>query len=70
MKKSKNFIIIGIILVCFFVSMISANELKSVQMAIEEKDLESFLQGWFGYSKFANTYNFRKNIEKIMNRNI
>ncbi len=37
---------------------------------IEKKDLESFLQGWFGYSKFANTYNFRKNIEKIMNRNI
>jgi len=37
---------------------------------IERKDLEGFLQGWFGYSKFANTYNFRKNIEKIMNRNI
>ena len=29
---------------------------------IEKEDLESFLQGWFGYSKFANTYKFRKKI--------
>lgn len=27
---------------------------------ITKEKLENFLQGWFGYSKFANTYNFRK----------
>ncbi len=29
---------------------------------IDKKKLDGFLQGWFGYSKFANTYNFRKKI--------
>ncbi len=29
---------------------------------ISRDKLESFLQGWFGYSKFANTYNFRKKV--------
>lgn len=29
---------------------------------IEKERLESFLHGWNGYSKFANTYNFRKKI--------
>jgi len=32
------------------------------QGLISKEQLESFLQGWFGYSKFANTYNFRKKI--------
>jgi retron-type reverse transcriptase len=30
---------------------------------IEKEDLESFLQGWKGYSKFANTHNFNKKIK-------
>ena len=34
---------------------------------IKKEHLESFLQGWFGYSKFANTYNLNKKIEKVMN---
>lgn len=37
------------------------------QGLIEKENLDSFLQGWFGYSKFANTYNFNKKIEKIKN---
>ena len=37
------------------------------QGTIEREDLENFLQGWFGYSKFANTYNFSKKIEEVMN---
>ena len=36
------------------------------QGLIDKEHLESFLCGWFGYSKFANTYNFNKNIEKII----
>ena len=42
MKKSKNFIIFVSILICFLIviPLISANELKSVQMAIEEKDVK------------------------------
>ncbi len=30
------------------------------------ENLESFLQGWFGYSKFANTHNLNKKIEKVI----
>ncbi len=30
---------------------------------IEKKNLESFLQGWNGYSKFANSHNFNKKFE-------
>lgn len=37
---------------------------------IDKKKLEGFLNGWFGYSKFADTYNFNRKIEKIINRNI
>ncbi len=33
---------------------------------IDKERLESFLQGWFGYSKFANTYNFRKKVIDLM----
>ncbi len=33
---------------------------------IDRKKLESFLHGWFGYSKFANTYNFRKKIVDLI----
>ena len=33
---------------------------------IDKKKLESFLHGWFGYSKFANTYNFRKKIVDLI----
>ena len=36
------------------------------QKLIEKNNIESFLQGWFGYSKFANTHNFRKKIEKML----
>lgn len=34
---------------------------------IDKDKLDSFLQGWFGYSKFANTHNFNKRIEKLKN---
>ena len=37
---------------------------------IDEKELDGFLNGWFGYSKFANTYNFNKEIENIINTSI
>ncbi len=33
---------------------------------INKDKLYSFLQGWQGYSKFANTHNFNKEIEKII----
>ena len=33
---------------------------------IEKEKLESFLQGWFGYSKFANTHNFRKKMLNLI----
>jgi len=33
---------------------------------MSREKLESFLQGWFGYSKFANTYNFRKKIAELI----
>jgi len=29
---------------------------------IEDKELEGFINGWFGYSKFANTYNFNRKL--------
>ena len=29
---------------------------------MEKEKLESFLQGWFGYSKFANTHNFNRKL--------
>lgn len=38
--------------------------------SIDKRKLEGFLNGWNGYSKFANTHNFNKKIEKIINRNI
>ncbi len=31
-----------------------------------KEELDSFLQGWQGYSSFANTYNFNKKIEKVV----
>ena len=37
---------------------------------IEKEKLESFLQGWFGYSKFANTYNFRKKMLDLVQPNL
>lgn len=33
---------------------------------MSKERLESFLQGWFGYSKFANTYNLRKKIVELI----
>jgi len=33
---------------------------------ISREQLESFLCGWFGYSKFANTYNLRQRIAKLI----
>ncbi|HDZ61147.1 MAG TPA: hypothetical protein ENH46_05565 [Candidatus Pacearchaeota archaeon] len=36
---------------------------------IDKEKMESFLQGWFGYSKFANTHNFNKKIEKLLLKN-
>ena len=33
---------------------------------IDKEHLESFLQGWNGYSNFANTYNFNKRIENVV----
>ena len=35
---------------------------------IDKNKLDSFLDGWFGYAKFANTYNFRKKILRFVNR--
>jgi len=35
---------------------------------IDKKKLESFLKGWFGYAKFANTHNFRKKILDLVPR--
>ena len=37
---------------------------------IDEKKLKGFLDGWNGYSSFANTYNFNKNMEKVVEANI
>ncbi|KKK60527.1 hypothetical protein LCGC14_3023450, partial [marine sediment metagenome] len=37
---------------------------------ISKEKLYNFLQGWNGYSNFANTYNLNKNIEKIVDRNV
>ena len=37
---------------------------------IEKEKLENFLQGWFGYSKFANTYNFRKKMLDLIPSNL
>jgi len=36
------------------------------QGLIDKEHLESFLCGWFGYSNFANTYNFNKKIENSL----
>lgn len=33
---------------------------------IEKEKLESFLQGWNGYSNFANTYNFNKKVNNVV----
>ena len=33
---------------------------------IDKEHLESFLQGWNGYSNFANTHNFNKRIENVI----
>ena len=33
---------------------------------ISKKELESFLQGWQGYSNFANTYNFNKRFKEVV----
>jgi len=33
---------------------------------ISKKELDSFLQGWKGYSSFANTFNFNKKIEEVI----
>ena len=38
--------------------------------SLEYKKLEGFLNGWFGYSKSANTYNFNRKIRILINRNI
>lgn len=36
---------------------------------ISEKELNSFLQGWKGYSSFANTHNFNKRLKKLLLEN-
>ena len=33
---------------------------------MSKQKLDSFIQGWFGYSKFANTYNLRKRIVDLI----
>ncbi len=33
---------------------------------ISDKELKGFIDGWNGYSKFANTYNFSKKLEKVV----
>ena len=33
---------------------------------INKEKLDSFLQGWQGYSSFANTHNFNKKIYKVV----
>jgi len=33
---------------------------------IGEEEVDSFLQGWGGYSGFADTHNFNKKIEKLL----
>jgi len=33
---------------------------------IDEKKLKGFLDGWNGYSSFANTYNFNKKIDEVV----
>lgn len=40
------------------------------QGLIDKEHLENYLHGWKGYSDFANTYNFNKNIEKLLLKNI
>jgi len=37
---------------------------------LTEEQLKNKLSGWFGYAKFANTYNFRKKIISDINRKI
>lgn len=37
---------------------------------INNKQLDSFLQGWNGYSSFANTHNFNKKIEKVITKEL
>lgn len=37
---------------------------------IEDKEFEGFVNGWFGYCKFANTYKFRKKIKNLINGKI
>ncbi len=36
------------------------------QGLLSKENLESFLQGWFGYSNFANTYNFNKKFNNLL----
>ncbi len=47
---------------------------KNIEMykegVISKERLESRLNGWLGYAKFSNTYNFRKNIINKINDNI
>ncbi len=33
---------------------------------MEEDKIKSFIQGWNGYSNFANTYNFNKKIQSVV----
>lgn len=37
---------------------------------IREKELDGFINGWMGYSSFANTHNSNKKIEEIINAKI
>ena len=37
---------------------------------IAEEELDSFLQGWRGYSNFANTHNFNKKIKKVITKEL
>ena len=46
----------------YFLNKLKKNIRLYREGKIEKEKLESFLQGWVGYSKFANTYNFRKKI--------
>ena len=46
----------------YFLNKLKKNIRLYREGKIEKEKLESFLQGWVGYSKFANTYNFKKKI--------
>jgi retron-type reverse transcriptase len=51
----------------YFLKKLEKNRLLFNNKEITEEQLESMINGWMGYAKFANTFNFR---EKIIYRNI